>query len=212
MSFIPETINDYAKAHTSPETDYLYQLYRETYLKTIMPQMVAGHLQGATLRMLSQMIRPKNILEIGTFTGYSAICLAAGLQKGGQLHTIDINEELAAIQTRYFEKAGLSQQIKRYIGNAIELIPQINETFDLVFLDADKVRYPNYYDLVFDKVNPGGYILADNILWSGKVINPKPNDYQSKGIDQYNKQVQQDDRVENVLLPIGDGIMIVRKF
>ena len=158
------------------------------------------------------MIKPKNILEIGTFTGYSGICLSAGLIDGGLLHTIDINEEYSEIVNRYFKEAGVENKIKRYTGNAIDIIPAINESFDLVFIDADKENYSNYYDLVFDKVPKGGYILADNVLWSGKVLeNKKDMDIDTKAIVAYCDKIQKDERVENVLFPIRDGIMVARK-
>ncbi|MGB1207073.1 MAG: O-methyltransferase [Chitinophagales bacterium] len=210
MDFIPKQLANYAEQHTSQESDVLYGLYRDTHIKTIMPQMIAGHLQGAFLSMMSFMIQPKQILEVGTFTGYSAICLCAGLQKSGMLHTIDINEELQSMQQQYFEKAGVTEKIKPYIGNALDIIPKIEATFDLVFLDADKINYANYYDMVFEKVRKGGYIIADNVLWSGKVLDQQ-KDKDTAALDAYNKKIQNDNRVQNILLPIRDGIMIARK-
>ena len=210
MDFIPKQLADYAEQHTSKETDSLHSLYRETHIKTIMPQMIAGHLQGAFLSMMSFMIQPKQILEVGTFTGYSAICLCSGLQENGMLHTIDINEELQSMQKQYFEKAGVSEKITPHIGNALDIIPTIDATFDIVFLDADKINYANYYDMVFDKVRKGGYIIADNVLWSGKVLEEQ-KDKDTAALDAYNKKIQEDTRVQNILLPIRDGIMIARK-
>lgn len=212
MNFLPREISAYAAQHTTSETDVLYALNRETHLKVLTPQMLSGHLQGAFLRMISHMIRPKNILEVGTYTGYSAICLCAGLQEGGMLHTIDINEELAAMQQKYFEKSGLQHKITTHIGDALEIIPKISTKFDLAFIDADKMNYPTYYELIFDKIEKGGYLLADNVLWSGKVTKKlKEGDKATKGLLTFNQLVQQDERVENILLPIRDGIMIARK-
>jgi predicted O-methyltransferase YrrM len=176
----------------------------------MMPRMLSGHLQGRFLAMMSQMIQPKSILEIGTYTGYSAICLAEGLQQGGTLHTIDINEELETLVRKYFENAGIANQVHYHIGNAIDIIPTIEGTFDLVFIDADKINYANYYDLVIDRVAKGGYIMADNVLWSGKVIEDK-KDKDTAAIDAYNKKLMADTRVETVLVPIRDGILIARK-
>jgi caffeoyl-CoA O-methyltransferase len=210
MEFLPEPLAIYAEAHTSPETDVLQQLNRETHAKILMPRMLSGHLQGQFLSMISHMVQPKAVLEIGTYTGYSAICLAAGLQVGGVLHTIDINEELEEMVTGFIAKAGLQDKIKNHVGNALEIIPGFTETFDLVFIDADKINYSNYFDLVIDKVRKGGFIMADNVLWSGKVIEEK-KDKDTQAIADYNRKLQNDPRVENVLLPIRDGIMIARK-
>jgi predicted O-methyltransferase YrrM len=202
----------YAGEHTSKEPDYLHQLYRETFLKTMYPRMISGHLQGQFLKMASFMVRPQRILEIGTFTGYSTINLALGLADGGVLHTIDSNPEPVEIGKKYFEKAEVKDKIKIHIGNAIDLIPQIIEMFDLVFIDADKENYLNYYHLVFDRVRPGGFILADNAFWSGKVFKThKSSDKEVKGIIEFNDFVQADHRVENMILPLRDGIMMVRK-
>lgn len=210
MNFLPKSIAEYAEQHTTPESPVLQELNRETYLKVLVPQMLSGHLQGAALQMLSQMIRPKTILEIGTFTGYSAICLAQGLQEEGCLHTMDINEELADMQQRYFQKANLQSKIKQYIGNALDIIPTIDATFDLVFIDADKINYSNYYHLVFDQLATGGVIIVDNVLWSGKVLQDK-KDEDTQAIADFNRLVQEDDRVTNVLFPIRDGMMLIRK-
>lgn len=205
-----KNLTDYAERHTSPEDKVLYELNRETHLKFNFPQMVSGHFQGKVLTMLTQMIRPKRILEIGTFTGYSTICFAQGLGEDGLIHSIDINEELEATVRKYLKKANVERKVQLYFGDAMEIIPTLDEPFDLVFIDADKSNYINYYDLVFDKVTTGGYILADNVLWSGRVWN-MDKDKRTKIIDAYNKKVQNDDRVENILLPIRDGIMIARK-
>lgn len=172
--------------------------------------MMSGHIQGQLLSFISQMIQPKNILEIGTFSGYSTICLTKGLQKNGMIHTIEVNDELAYISNKYFEKANLQNKIKAHIGKAEDIIPTINLQFDIVFIDAGKKDYGHHYDLVFDKVNSGGYILADNVLWDGKVVQEK-KDYGAKALDIFNKKIRQDERVENVLLPMRDGLMLIRK-
>ncbi len=210
MEFINEDIQRYAESHTTPESDLLHKVNRETHLSVLMPRMLSGHLQGRVLSMISKMIRPKCILEIGTYTGYSAICLAEGLQTNGRLITLDINEELEAKVRRYFEQSDWSKVIDFRIGNALNIIPELRETFDLVFIDADKENYSRYYDLVFDKVATGGFILADNVLWSGKVLGNKP-DKDTRAIIEFNDKVNGDKRVENVLLPIRDGIMMARK-
>lgn len=212
MNFLPPEIEKYAEAHTRPESGILKQLNRETYSKILMPRMLSGHLQGQILRMFSLMIKPLNILEIGTFTGYSAICLAEGLQPGGKLITIDINAELEEMVRRYLKLAGVENKTDYRIGNAMEIIPSLNEKFDLVFIDADKENYSNYYDLVFEKVNPGGYIIADNVLWSGKVTEPESRmDKDTKAIAAYSKKVIADIRVETVLFPLRDGLLVSRK-
>lgn len=212
MEFLDSKIEEYVLDHTQEESEVLKELNRETYAKVLMPRMLSGHLQGQVLKMLSYMIRPKRILEIGTYTGYSAICLAAGLQGDGILYTIDINEELEKIVKKYFDAAGISKKIKLHFGNALEIIPAINETFDLVFIDADKENYSNYYDIVFDKVRTGGFIIADNVLWSGKVLeDSKKMDPETKAIIEYSNKIHNDKRVENVLFPIRDGLMIARK-
>ncbi len=212
MDFLPAQLEEYVVAHTKEEASVLKELNRETYAKILMPRMLAGHLQGAAIKMFSQMIKPKHVLEIGTYTGYSAICWAEGLQNEGMIHTIDINDELEEMILKYFKKAGFENKIKLHIGNALHIIPQIDAKFDLVYIDADKENYSNYYDLVFDKVKKGGFIIADNVLWSGKVIEPlAPNDKDTKAILEYNKKVLNDTRVENVLLPIRDGLMVAIK-
>ncbi len=210
MEFLPEQLETYIEAHTRNEDSVLKELNRETYQKVLSPRMLSGHLQGQVLRMLSMMIKPERILEIGTFTGYSGICLAEGLTPTGELHTIDINEELKPMVTSYFEKAHIIDKVKYHIGNAIEIIPKLDMAFDLVFIDADKENYSNYFDLVIDKVCQGGYIIADNVLWSGKVIQPNP-DEETKALMAFNDKVQADERVENVLVPVRDGLMVMRK-
>ena len=212
MEFIDERIENYALAHSQPETEILKKINRETHAKVLQPRMLSGHMQGNFLSMLSRMVRPLQILEIGTYTGYSAVCLAQGLQSGGKLHTIDVNEELEKMVRSNFEEAGLSASIEYYIGDAMKIIPTINQQFDMVFIDADKKNYSNYYDLVFDKVKSGGYIIADNVLWSGKVLDLEKNkDQETVLIDAFNKKVHSDDRVEHMLLPLRDGLMIARK-
>lgn len=201
----------YAEQYTSEEPDYLKELYRETNLKTIYPRMMSGHLQGQFLKMISQLMRPRRILEIGTFTGYSGICLAQGLSPDGLLHTIDSNPESVAIGKKYFEKAGVKDKIISHIGNAMIVIPGMDEVFDLVFIDADKENYLNYYHLVFDKVRTGGLILADNAFWDGKVLDEQHADHETKGIIEFNRFIQQDERVENILLTLRDGLMMIRR-
>ncbi|MBL7857732.1 MAG: O-methyltransferase [Cyclobacteriaceae bacterium] len=210
MDFINEDIQRYAEAHTTIESDLLKQINRDTHAQVLMPRMLSGHLQGSVLAMISAMIRPKNILEIGTYTGYSALCLAKGLQPGGKLVTIDINEELETRVRQYFASAGLSDIIDYRIGNALDIIPTLTMQFDLVFIDADKENYSRYFDIVLNHVNLNGFILADNVLWSGKVLDAKP-DKDTRAIHEFNQKVQLDTRVENVLLPIRDGIMVMRR-
>lgn len=205
-------INIYAETYTSPEDPILAKLNRETNLKVALPIMLSGHLQGAVLQALSFMLRPRRILEVGTYTGYSAICLAKGMPEDGHLHTIDYNEELQDMCFRYICDAGLEGKITQHIGQAEEIIPNINETFDLVFIDADKVNYGLYYDQVFDKVRKGGFILADNVLYDGEVVLPEAEQSKNaKAIHAFNEKLRNDSRVEQVLLPIRDGIMIARK-
>ncbi len=212
MNFIDAKLEEYADAHTTEETEVLKKLNRETWAKMLMPRMLSGHSQGRLLSMLSNMIKPKCVLEIGTFTGYSAICLAEGLAENGVLHTIEVNDEMENIISNYIKEANFENKIKTYFGNALEIIPSINFTFDLVFIDADKENYSAYYDLVFDKLNAGGYIIADNVLWSGKVLNNYETlDRETKAIVDFNTKIRIDERVENVLLPVRDGLMIVRK-
>lgn len=212
MEFIEEKIENYALAFSQAESEVLKKLNRDTHAKVMMPRMLSGHMQGNVLAMFSKMIQPKQILEIGTYTGYSGICLAQGLIENGTLHTIDINDELEKMVRGFIEEAGLTDRINYYLGNAITIIPTIKETFDLVFIDADKKNYAEYYDLVFDKVRSGGYIIADNVLWSGKVLDDEAKmDVDTKAIHDYNKKIHNDSRVEHMLLPVRDGLMIARK-
>jgi caffeoyl-CoA O-methyltransferase len=201
---------DYLQAHTSPEPTLLRHISRETHLQVLMPHMVSGHLQGRLLAMLSQMIQPQRILEIGTFTGYSAVCLAEGLAPGGKLITLEVNPELEDRLRSYFEEAGFSGNIKLHIGKALDLIPQLTDVFDLVFIDADKHNYAAYLDLVLEKVRPGGFIVADNVLWKGKVLEENP-DKDTRNMQDFNRKVQLDPRLENVLIPLRDGLMLMRK-
>jgi len=210
MSFLSKKISAYTDAHTTAGSPLLKTLERETWVKQLHAGMISGDYQGQFLRMLSQMIRPKRILEIGTFTGYSAICLAAGLQEDGILDTIEINEELESLIQHYIEKAGLKDKIRLHIGSALDLVPEMDDGFDLVFIDADKVNYLTYYDLVFDKINIGGYILVDNVLWFGKVTENQ-KDKEATAIHAFNEKVQNDPRVENILLPIRDGLTLIKK-
>jgi caffeoyl-CoA O-methyltransferase len=212
MDFLPELIEKYVDSHTREEPEVLKKLSRETYAKVMMPQMLSGHVQGRFLKMINCMVNPSQILEVGTFTGYSSICLAEGLKEGGMVHTIDINEELHPMVARFIKEAGMENKIKTYIGNALDIIPTLNYTFDLVFIDADKENYSKYYELAIPKVRRGGFIVADNVLWSGKVTEPiKKADGETKAIMAYNEMVTRDPRVENVLVPIRDGLMIARK-
>jgi predicted O-methyltransferase YrrM len=204
-------LEKYADEHTTPEYPVLTKLSRETHLSQVYPRMLSGHLQGTLLRMISAMVKPLRILEIGTFTGYSAICLAGGMPENGILHTIEVDPELEEIITRYVDEAGLTGKVILHFGQAADIIPLLNETWDLVFIDADKPNYLNYFNLVFDKVRNGGIILADNVLWDGKVLNPETRSRDTKGIIEFNEFVLQDDRVENLLLPVRDGLMVIRK-
>ncbi len=210
MEFLDQHLTHYVEHHTTPESDLLKQINRDTHAHVLKPRMLSGHVQGRVLSMLSFMIKPHTILEIGTYTGYSAICLAEGLAPGGKLITIDINEELEDRVRAYFKHANLTDVIDYRIGNASLIIPQLQGEFDLVFIDADKENYGHYFDMVIDKMKPGGYILADNVLWSGKVIEAK-TDKDTRAIQDFNRKVHNDSRVENVLLPIRDGIMIMRR-
>lgn len=211
MDFLPQKIEDYVIAHSEDEPELLQQLNRETWQKVLVPRMLSGHFQGRVLAMLSKLQRPKSILEIGTYTGYSALCLAEGLTANGTLHTIDHNEELLSLQKKYFDKSDYKNQIKQYTGNALDIIPTIGSTFDLVFIDADKSNYINYFNLIIDKMNKGGIILSDNVLWSGKVTEKlDPKDIDTKALIAYNKLLKDDNRVETVLLPIRDGLTITR--
>ena len=210
MEFLPEKIENYSLENTSRESDLLSELNRETWAKVMTPRMLSGHLQGRILSMISNMIKPKTIVEIGTYTGYSALCLAEGLSENGILHTIDINEEYTSYAHKYFQRSDYTDKITQHIGNAVDVIPSISEKVQLVFIDADKENYSNYYNLIFDKLEIDGYIIADNVLWSGKVVEDKM-DIETKALDEYNKMIQNDDRVENILLPVRDGLMICKK-
>ena len=212
MDFIDEKINDFAEAHTSAESDVLQRLNRDTWSNVIMPRMLSGHLQGRILSTFSHMVRPDRILDIGTYTGYSAICLAEGLKVNGLLYTIDINEELAGMVNRYVDESGYSDRIRCLTGDAMTLIPDINEEFDLVFIDADKENYSNYFDLVLPKLRKGGFIIADNVLWSGKVLDdPSEMDQETAALAAFNEKVHRSTEVENVLFPVRDGLMVCRK-
>jgi caffeoyl-CoA O-methyltransferase len=211
MEFIDPLLDKYVCEHTANESDLLKKINRETHLEVLQPRMLSGHFQGRVLSMFSKMIRPERILEIGTYTGYSALCLAEGLTSNGKLVTIDINEELAARVRGYISESTYAKQIDYLVGNAMELIPALNEKWDIVFIDADKDNYINYYHLVFPMVKVGGYIIADNVLWSGKVIDLSQQDKDTSLLREYNQLVHQDDRVEEVLFPIRDGLMIARK-
>ena len=213
MNFLPEALDDYVVTHSQDEPILLQQLNRETYQKILQPRMLSGHYQGRLLSMLSKLIRPQSILEIGTYTGYSALCLAEGMQKEGEIHTIDINEELFDFQRKYFDKSGYGTQIHQYLGNALDIIPQLNKSFDLVFIDADKNNYSNYFHCIIDKLNVGGILLSDNVLWSGKVLDTefKKEDTSTPALIAYNKLLKDDKRVETLVLPIRDGLTISRK-
>jgi len=204
-------IDDYIIEHSEKEPDLLKEIYRETYLNFTNPQMCSGHLQGLTLSLLSQMIKPSAILEIGTFTGYSTICLSKGLSENGIIYSIDINDELETTLNYNFKKAGISKSVKLFFGDACKIIPTIKTNFDLVFIDADKRQYLEYYNLVFDKINKGGFIIADNVLWGGKVVLGDDKDPQTKGIIEFNKALKNDNRVEKVILPMRDGLMLICK-
>jgi len=210
MEFIKKEIEKYIESHTSIETELLSKLNRETWAKVMMPRMLSGHIQGRVLSLFSNLIKPANIIEIGTYTGYSALCLAEGMSNKGELHTIEINEEHALIANKYFKKSKYSKNIIQHIGNGIDIIPKINRNFQLAFIDADKENYSNYFDLIIDKIDINGIIIADNVLWSGKVVEENM-DNETKQLDLYNQKIMSDKRVENVLLSIRDGLMICRK-
>lgn len=211
MNFIPEALDEYAVNHTQAEPELLTRLSRETFQKVLQPRMLSGHYQGRLLSMLSKLIAPYRILEIGTYTGYSALCLAEGMQPTGELHTIDINEELVDLQKKYFELSPYKNKIHTHLGNALEILPQLSGKFDLVFIDADKPNYPAYFDLIIEKINPRGVLLTDNVLWSGKVVEEvKEDDLSTRALLEYNKKVAEDPRMETLLLPIRDGLSITR--
>ena len=212
MEFIDEKITDYAEQHTTPESPVLKKLNRETWTNVNMPRMLSGHMQGRILATFSGMINPKRILEIGTYTGYSAICLAEGLAPDGKLYTIDINEELCDMVNRYLVEAGVKDKVDFRVGNAMNIIPKLNVVFDLVFIDADKENYPNYFNLVLPLMRKGGYLITDNVLWSGKVMgNRNDMDDETKAIADFNELTQKSRLVENVLFPVRDGLMVCRK-
>lgn len=211
MNFLPESIDKYVVDHSQKEPELLQQLNKETWQKVLNPRMLSGSFQGRVLAMISKLIQPKNILEIGTFTGYSALCLAEGMHRSGMLFTIDKNEELESFSRNFFDKSPYKKQIKQIVGNALEIIPTINEKFDLVFIDADKSNYSNYFNLIIDKMNSGGVILSDNVLWSGKIVEKlDPKDVDTNALIIYNKLLNDDDRIETVMLPIRDGLTISR--
>lgn len=212
MDFLPEQLSNYIVEHTENEPELLQKLTRETHQKILQPRMLSGHYQGRILSMISKLVNPKTILEIGTYTGYSALCMAEGLQKDGILHTIDINEELYDFQRKYFDASIYGHQIKQHLGHALDIIPSLNEQFDLIFMDADKENYIAYYHAIIDKLNPGGIILSDNVLWSGKVIEPvNPKDIATQAVLEYNTLLKEDKRLETVLLSVRDGLTISRK-
>ncbi|RAJ14511.1 O-methyltransferase [Olleya aquimaris] len=212
MYFLPEKLDEYVVAHSQEEPELLQQLTRETYQKILQPIMLSGPYQGRVLSMISKLIRPKTILELGTFTGYATLCLAEGLQSEGEIHTIDVNEELIDFQRKYFDQSGFGSQIHQHLGSAIDIIPTLNNTFDLVFIDADKPNYVNYFHLIIDKLNPGGIILSDNVLWHGKVIEPvDKKDISTQAVLEFNTLLKNDKRIETVVLPIRDGLTISRK-
>lgn len=212
MDFIPSKLQTYVEAHSEDEPELLQQLTKETWQKVLQPRMLSGHYQGRLLSLISKLVHPTSVLEIGTYTGYSALSLAEGLSEKGKLHTIDRNEELYDLQRKYFDLSGYGEQIIQYTGDARQIIPEIDAEFDLVFIDADKSSYPLYFELIIDKLKPGGLILSDNVLWSGKVIEKlDPKDKDTKALLNYNLKLKEDPRVETVLLPVRDGFTISRK-
>ena len=211
MHFISQELEDYIEQHSEKEPELLAALDKETYQKILLPRMLSGHFQGRVLSMLSKLVRPMNILEIGTYTGYSALCLCEGMQENGMLHTIDIKEELVDFQRKYFNKSPWGNQITQHLGEALDIIPTLDLKFDIVFIDADKENYINYFELIVPKMNKGGIILSDNVLWSGKVLEPlQKNDISTKVVLEYNQLLKNDTRVESVLLPIRDGLTVSR--
>lgn len=212
MHFLPEHIDDYVEKYSEDEPDLLKELNRETNQKILQPRMLSGHYQGRVLSMISKLCKPTNILEIGTYTGYSALCLAEGMAKEGKLHTIDYNEELYDFQRKYFDRSDYSNQIVQHLGNALEIIPNLDKKFDLVFIDADKENYSNYFHIIIDKLNTGGVILSDNVLWSGKIFEKvHPDDVDTQELIKYNKLLKDDKRIETIILPIRDGLTISRR-
>ena len=212
MDFISSELQAYADSHTELEPELLQRLTKETWQKVLQPRMLSGHFQGRLLSLISKLIQPTSILEIGTYTGYSALCLAEGLSKKGRIHTIDRNEELCDLQRKYFDISGFGSQIIQHTGDAKSIIPKIDIQFDLIFIDADKKSYPTYFELIIDKLKPGGLLLSDNVLWSGKVIQTlNPKDEDTKALLTYNRTLRDDPRIETVLLPIRDGLTLSRK-
>ena len=212
MDFLDPKIEQYTLQHCEPESELLYELNRQTHLQILQPRMLSGHLQGKILSSFSKALSPNNVLEIGTYTGYSALCMAEGLKKDGTIHTIDINEELTSFTQSFLNKSKFNNQIKLHVGNALDFIPTLKLEWDLVFIDADKENYSNYFDLVIDRVRSGGWIIADNVLWSGKVLKSTDrNDHETAALKAFNQKVHQDQRVTNLLLPVRDGMMILIK-
>jgi len=212
MYFLPEALDNYVVSHSEQEPELLQQLTRETYQKILQPIMLSGPYQGRVLSMISKLVNPKSILELGTFTGYATLCLAEGLQKDGVIHTIDINEELHDFQRKYFDKSDYGSRIIQHTGSALDIIPDLDTSFDLVFIDADKPNYSNYFHLIIDKLNSGGIILSDNVLWHGKVVEElNEKDVSTKAVLDYNTLLKEDERIETVILPIRDGLTISRK-
>lgn len=212
MEFLDENLVQYIEKSTQDEPELLQKLNRETHQKVTGARMLSGHLQGRILSLFSKLVRPKNILEVGTYTGYSALCMAEGLQKGGKLHTIDKNKELYDLERRYFDASDYGEQIVQHTGDAREIIPQLDEQFDLAFIDADKANYAKYYESILPKMPSGGMIISDNVLWSGKVLKPaEPKDKDTKTLQEYSQMLKNDERVETYLLPIRDGLMVTRK-
>lgn len=213
MEFINKEIQDYSDKHSSPEPIVLQELNRETHAKVMSPRMLSGHFQGRLLSLFSKLLQPKLVIEVGTYTGYSALCLAEGLREGGKLHTIDINPEQEKRIRTYIEKAGFTDKIELYIGNAKDIIPKIEGEIDLVFIDADKSNYYTYFELVADRMSKGGLVIADNVLWSGKILDEKERikDKDTKALHEFNEKVSQDPRFEALLMPIRDGLMVLRR-
>jgi len=211
MHFLPESLENYITLHSENEPAILHELTRETHLKVLQPRMITGHYQGRVLSMLSKLIKPRQVLEIGTYTGYSAICLAEGLPEDGILHTIDINEELFEIQRRFFDKSGFGDRIIQHTGDALKIVPEMDQVFDLVFIDAEKKMYDAYFETVIEKTSRGSIILTDNVLWSGKVVEPlEKKDFATQALLEYNEKLKNDPRVETVLLSIRDGLTLCR--
>ncbi|HEX8562416.1 MAG TPA: O-methyltransferase [Flavobacterium sp.] len=211
MHFISPELEDYVERHTEPEPELLAALNKETHQKILLPRMLSGHFQGRVLSMLSKLLRPENILEIGTFTGYATLCLCEGMPQTGVMHTIDNNEELVWLQRKYFDKSPWGKQIVQHLGNALDIIPGLETQFNLVFIDADKENYLNYFEMMVPRMKRGGIIISDNVLWSGKVLEPaKPNDKSTRTLQDYNLALKNDPRVETIVLPIRDGLTVCR--